>query len=347
VTRFRLKYVDRFADRHGCVRYYFRRSRGVRISLPGAPGSQEFADAYAAALTGTAPARARLRGDVGTFDRLAQEYFASAAYTDLAQTSRDLYRYVIESTLSAEDIGHRPVRGMTREHVERMMDRRTPGAANNLLQCFRRLVRFAMARASWGIKEDPTLGVKKRKIGEHHTWTEDQITQYEARWALGTMERLAFALLLYTGQRIGDVSRMRRADIAGNTIGLTQHKTGTKLAIAIHPELRKALDAMPTLNLILVTGHRGAYTPDTISRWMGESIEAAGLPKECVAHGLRKAAARRLAEAGCSEHEIMSVTGHKSLKEVERYTKEVAQRQLASAAILKLRVQKPNEDSQT
>ncbi|WP_427789052.1 tyrosine-type recombinase/integrase [Brevundimonas diminuta] len=58
-----------------------------------------------------------------------------------------------------------------------------------------------------------------------------------------------------------------------------------------------------------------------------------GMLPHCSAHGLRKAAARRLAEAGCTAHEIMSITGHQSLKEVERYTREVARRGLADTAM--------------
>src|SRR5262245_53150279 len=50
-----LQYVDRFIDRHGRARYYFRRSRGFkRVVLPGLPGSSEFLAAYAAALDGAA-----------------------------------------------------------------------------------------------------------------------------------------------------------------------------------------------------------------------------------------------------------------------------------------------------
>ena len=60
------------------------------------------------------------------------------------------------------------------------------------------------------------------------------------------------------------------------------------------------------------------------------------MPEDCVLHGLRKTAARTLAEAGCSVHEIMSITGHKSITEVERYTREASQKKLATAAILKL-----------
>jgi len=67
-----------------------------------------------------------------------------------------------------------------------------------------------------------------------------------------------------------------------------------------------------------------------------ELCNAAGLP-QCSAHGLRKATATRLAEAGASSQEIMAITGHKSLKEVERYTHAASKPLLASSAMSKLK----------
>ena len=69
---------------------------------------------------------------------------------------------------------------------------------------------------------------------------------------------------------------------------------------------------------------------------MAEKIDAAGLPERCVTHGLRKAAARRLAEAGCSPNEIAAITGHATLAEVARYTRAAEQRRLAEAAMERL-----------
>ncbi|CAM5766281.1 hypothetical protein LMIY3S_01768 [Labrys miyagiensis] len=66
---------------------------------------------------------------------------------------------------------------------------------------------------------------------------------------------------------------------------------------------------------------------------MASAIGAAGLPERCVAHGIRKAAARRLAEVGCSSKQIAAITGHASLEEIERYTKAAEQKKLAKAAI--------------
>jgi integrase len=57
----------------------------------------------------------------------------------------------------------------------------------------------------------------------------------------------------------------------------------------------------------------------------------------CTFHGLRKAASVRLAEAGCSPHEIAAITGHASLKEIVRYTNTVDRKRLAAAAMEKVK----------
>src|SRR5437879_3033653 len=110
----RFKHVDCFTDRNGHVRHYFRRGKGPRIALPGLPGSSEFGAAYQAALEGqvSAPRAARQRGAPGTFDNLVQLYYGSSEYATLAQSTRTVYRSIIDGLLQSEGIGHRLVREM-------------------------------------------------------------------------------------------------------------------------------------------------------------------------------------------------------------------------------------------
>jgi site-specific recombinase XerD len=57
----------------------------------------------------------------------------------------------------------------------------------------------------------------------------------------------------------------------------------------------------------------------------------------CSAHGLRKACATALAEAGATAHEMVSVTGHQSLEEIERYTRGAKRKHLADRAMKKFK----------
>jgi integrase len=127
----------------------------------------------------------------------------------------------------------------------------------------------------------------------------------------------------------------RNIDLARNTISVVQEKTGAELELAVHRKLREVLDGWPREHVVVLR-----RSPESLGNLMAEAISAAGLPTRCVLHGLRKAAARRLAEAGATPHEIAAITGHKTLQEVARYTKKVEQRGLAVAGIAKLREQK-------
>ena len=128
---------------------------------------------------------------------------------------------------------------------------------------------------------------------------------------------------------------------------MTQLKTGAKLWIPIHPNLRAVLDTWPRKHVMILTTTWGKpFSSAGYGNWMSEAIRGAGLPKRCVLHGLRKAAARRLAEAGCTEKEVASITGHKTLKEVERYTRAASRRRLAHTAVTRLTEHLENPESQ-
>jgi integrase len=102
----------------------------------------------------------------------------------------------------------------------------------------------------------------------------------------------------------------------------------------VRPELRAVLDATPGEYLtFLVTATGKPYGGNHISETFREWCDAAGLPQRCKPHGLRKAACRRLAEAGCSGNEIMAISGHATLKELVRYTAAADQARLARNAM--------------
>lgn len=334
VATFKLKYVNSFVDRHGHPRNYFRRD-GKSVSLPGSPGSAEFMDAYAAALAEQAPPEERKRPPhEGTFNALAALYYGSPDYLALSVTSRRNYRNIIDRFL--REHGNRLVAQMRRENVVSIMGKmaETPGAAIVYLKRIRTLTKFALD-LGW-ISVDPTHKVRSYKAGSWDTWTEEQIARFEKRWKVGTKERLGLALHLYTGQRNSDVHRMTWGDVAGDSIRVTQQKTGEKLEIPLHPSLQEILAVTQRSAVaIVVTSYGRAFSVKGWGQFMAKAIERAGLPPECVTHGLRKAAARRLAEAGYSAKQIMAVTGHKTLAEVERYTAAADQKRLARQAIEK------------
>jgi integrase len=342
-------FVECWRDRHKKVRVYFRKGKGPRFPLPDHIGSEEFNLAYQRALTGQIEARRERREPEkpGTIAALIRSYLRSAAYVGLRDTTKTGYASRIEMLRTR--YGHRMVSGMTRTGIVTQImqpyaDR--PGAALAILKMLRVLIRHAI-EIGW-LTHNPSLGIKRPKSQEIRSWAEAEITTFENYWSIGTKQRLAFALQLYTGQRRSDVHRMTWADVNGGSIRVVQQKTGRKLAIPLHQDLLAIIAATDRKHLTIINTEYGKpYTVAGFSQWMRDAITAAGLPLECQLHGLRKTAGRRLAEAGCTPHEIMAVLGHKTLAEAERYTRDADQPPLASAAITKLEGRKRNRVAQT
>jgi integrase len=121
--------------------------------------------------------------------------------------------------------------------------------------------------------------------------------------------------------------------VKGDRISVRQQKTGRQLLIKVHPELNRVLASVPKDRLtFLVTEHGAPFkSAASFGNWFSRMCNSAGLPG-CSAHGLRHAAGRRLAEAGCTEHQIAATLGM-SLKMVERYTKAASQARLADQAL--------------
>ena len=188
----------------------------------------------------------------------------------------------------------------------------TPAAANNLLDRIKGLMGFALDIGMR--KDDPTIRLRgfSLKSDGFHTWTESEIEQFEALHPVGTPARLALALMLYTGQRRSDAVTMGRQHVDGAKIQVRQQKTDARLLIPMHPTLQAVMSATPRENMTFLTTTGGKpFSPEGFGNKFRKWCNEAGLP-QCSAHGLRKAAARRLAEAGCSNSEIKSITGHKT-----------------------------------
>ena len=258
----------------------------------------------------------------GTLAALIASYKQDAAFLDLRDTTKAGYLSRLD-TIQREH-GERSVAGLNPERIETMLaaydDR--PAAKLDTLKKLRILIKHAMKK-KW-IGADPSTGIKRAKIGEVRSWTDDEIRQYENHWQIGTKQRTAFALMLYTGQRRSDVHRMTWQDISHKTgrIKVIQQKTGAKIEVPLHRDLLAVLEKARHNHVTIVNTEYGKpFTVDGFSSFMRDAIRAAGLPLDCQPHGLRKAAGRRLAEAGCTTKQIMAVLGHKSLAEAERYTK--------------------------
>jgi integrase len=336
--RIKLPFVNSFRNRHGTLVFYFRKRGCKNVRLRGVLGSAEFMAAYTAAIEGQEPIEIGVkRSPVGSVAATVGLYLGSTAFANLAAETQRTRRNILERF--REEHGEKRIAAIERKHVQAMVTAKgkTPSAARNFLNTLRAMIAFAIDA---GIRaDDPTIGVKRPKIKTdgYRTWSEDDIDAFEATHPLGTMPRLALALLLYTGQRRSDIVAMGLQHVRGDLISVRQRKTGTSLLIPMHPALRAAIEATPSGHLtFLATAFGKARTANGFGTWFRECCNAAGLANGTSAHGLRKAACRRLAEAGCSANEIKAISGHASLREVERYTKAADQERMARAAMKRL-----------
>jgi integrase len=344
------RYVNGFIDRHGKPRFYFRKAGFKKAALPGLPWSPAFMAVYQAALAGQPAAIGAARVLPGSMRALAISYYNSLEYLAMKPSSQRVRRNIIEKFCRETDAngqryGDKRAALLQREHIVRLMAVRAskPESANGLRKALRAIMQHALAINIRG--DDPTQGIRPIAAASRHgfhTWDEVEIAQFEAKHPVGSKARLAFALGLFTGQARQDVVAMGpqhvRDEVLSWTRKKTAHSTAIELFIPVLPELRAILNAKSSGHLTFLTTALGKpFTAAGFGNWFRDQCDAAGLP-HCTFHGLRKAAARRLAEYGCTPHEIAAITGHATLKEIERYTKAASRKRLAESAMSKVKL---------
>jgi integrase len=329
------KYCCFSTDRHGKRRIKFQK-KGFSTYLKGTPWSSDFMRQYASALDSIkeqAKEVGAARTKPGTINALAVAYYRSPDFLDLKESTQRVRRNILEKFRSQH--GDKPVKGLARKHVGEIIGAmaKTPEAANNLLKVLRLILGYAISLDM--IESNPAAAVKKYKSRSegHHPWTKQEIAQFESFHAIGTRARLALALGLYTGQRKGDVIHMGWQHVADGMIAVDQEKTTTKLKIPISAELTAVLAQLPRTNMTFLVTERGApFTSAGFGNWFRDQCDLASLPN-CSFHGLRKSCATRLADKGCSVHEIAAITGHRSLSLIAHYTRSADQQKLARDAM--------------
>ena len=331
------EFVSSFRDRHGKVRYRFRRKAYPPAYFKAPFGTKEFEREYAAFLSAERPAIGAQRIKPGSVSDVIVRYYRDSAFLDLRPSTQAVYRGVLER-LRAQ-FGDDPMVAFDAQRIHRLMNamRHKPHAAARLRKLLAQL--FTLARRERIVPGtfDPVRDTRAPKTdGDgYHRWSEDELAQFEAHHPLGTKPRLAFALLLYGAQRSGDVRFLTRKALAGGRIRLRQGKTSNAVDVPIVAPLQEALDAGPLGDVLVLQNNRGeAYTAKGFYNLVKRACVTAGLP-HCSAHGLRKAAARRLMEAGCSDDEGMAITGHKTVREYRRYAGDSGNSARADSAMAK------------
>ncbi len=353
MTLVKFKYVTRDCDRHGNVRFYFRKPGKPKVRLPGTPGSDDFLNAYRAALAEGKPVAVEK-----SFDWLCERYYRSAEFQALEDDTRRRKRSVLDEIGNivgggGRRLGQAPFTSLKRMHVRQLRDMKAskPEGAN-----FR--VKQISALYAWAIRNEYTSvnpAEKVEKLGGssdgYYTWTEEDVETFEAQRPLGSRPRLAMAIMLYLGVRRPDAVRIGRKHESrdGVSVSFTQFKGRKKggkiLTLSVLPPLRNILNGSELgrgtwLETSLGKGYSAAGFGNAFRDWCREARL-----QQCTSHGLRKIGAVRAAEAGASEHELMAMFGWEDADTARVYTRKAAQKRLAASGAAKVSLSRSSEVS--
>lgn len=328
-------HVQQQITRHGRKVWYFRDGHGARTRLPDEYGSPEFMAAYKALLTGqmVAPACNARKVSPKSLKGLVDAFKASSVWSGLADGTRHMYECHFQAMI--DKFGSELAGTVfTKANILESMEARTPASANVMLAGVRKLIEWAISAGLWD-GDNPTATIKYRprvKPGAdeeegHQTWTEEEIAKFERAYPLGTHERLLFSVLLYTGLRISDACRLGECHRGRDGLySIKTVKTSTWVHLELLPPLKAAIAAGPhgvEGETTFVVGRRGRAfeTAGAAGSFLANAAKAIGL-EERSAHGLRKAAARRMAEHGASLQDLMDVFGWTNPKIAMHYIHE-------------------------
>ena len=290
--------------------FFVATRKGQRTRLPDPYGSPEFHEEYRKLLA------QHLSGELQsgrTLGWLIEQWLASPQWGQTAKETRKQYTYQL--TEMRRRAGTAPIEDFTTESIVAGRDTRAhkPSDANKYLRCSVALWKFAVER-QW-VKENPAKGVApvRVKTKGFHPWTEDEAQDFEECWPVGTRERLAFDLLVFTGVRRSDVVRLGRQNTRDDQITITTEKSRNmgkpvEVTISILPPLATSIAATPVgEKTYLVTSFGKPFVKEGFGNWFKRVCVKAEVPGS--SHGLRKLAAKRMAENGATEAELNAVFG--------------------------------------
>jgi integrase len=321
--------------RNGRTDWYYWKRPGPQVRITGEYGSREFWQSYeAAALNKATPS---IQKPTENLSWLLDRYRESADWRKLSEGTREVRDRIFHRILKANPSVQygaidRPMILQTRDSYQD-----TPGTANTFMGAVSGLFKWAVLAGF--VENNPTLGVggvKKPKTEGFRQWTHEDMAAFKDRWPIGTRERLAFEILINTGLRRGDASRLGKQHIRQGRLRITTQKTGTLINIPVSDHLLAVIDQSPTGDLVLIPSQHGGgpMRPLSYGNWFREAAKAAGVNGS--PHGLRKAAASALAEAGATVPELNAVFGWQGSAMAMHYIEKANREKLADNAAAKL-----------
>lgn len=349
--------VSDMTDRHGKTRWRLRRAGRKDVMLPGEPHSEEFDRRYQEAIYGRAqvipmPGAAHPKSLKAAYRKLRE----TPGWRELEGKSRTRYQQTIERILDisigSAKVGDGPIEHLKRGHAKTILSRfaDAPHMERIVLICLRKLIAVALDE-EW-IEVDPTYNMQRNPhtVG-HKTWTADLMEAYEKRWGIGTRQRVAYAIALWLGNRVSDITRLdwehlvtKHITIDGAVhaiegfefVQFKGRKRGKKIFLPMTPMLEAELAPLDRKGPVLKPSRGERYGDTSLSVRMAEWCQKAGIPAGYTMHGLRKALGVKIAEADASTRQLMEMLGHNNIVYAELYSREASQARLAVQAMEKV-----------
>lgn len=272
------------------------------------------------------------------FDNAVMEYIHSKKFRRLAYNSKRNYMNgiaTLEPHFSGKGLDEitRPMVIKFRDHYYDM-----PGKCKIALATLSNILKYAYDRGNVDRNVAAAVGdLPPDKPIER--WDEAEIDRFLDGAPYYLIDAMMVAL--YTGQRRGDLIWMDWKDYENGTIHVKQRKTNTELWIPVHPKLKERLEAMAkrtpkstrvVCTRILLNCFGQPWSAESLRCAFKRRCAKVGIEGRTI-HGIRKTCASILAEMGCTVHQIMAITGHRTMKEITRYTEEAEKKRMAQEAI--------------
>ena len=323
MPRPRPPHLHRETTRHGSAVWYVRVGKGPRIRLRAAFGSPDFNAEYQMAVSGT-PRPIKGAPATGTLEWLIARYRETAAWSVLSVATRRQRENIFLQVLKTAGRQALPQdrRGDGARRMRASVAYASAGPAFS--RCHARAVSLGERRAQF-VKIDPTAGIdnpERRKGDGFIPWTEEHVAAYKSRWQIGTRQRVWLDLLLYTGLRRGDAVRLGRQHVRDGvaTIKTAKSNFTVTVTLPILPVLAETLAAGPCGDLTFIVGESGQpLTKESFGNMFREACAAAGVPGS--AHGVRKIAATRAANAGATVAQLEAIFGWSGGRMASLYTR--------------------------
>lgn len=350
-----------------------------QITLPGQPGDDEFAEAYAmvtrkrtAAEILNLPGRAIAR----TFGKAARLFETSPRWCEYDQPTQGQYARHLEKFMNAivtpdADLTWRdaPVQGaspsMLRDYIMSIYQY-TPHAGRERLRAIKALIEVAISEEWITPEEDPTLAIrlKKPKHVPQAKWPQGIMDKFEARHPIGSSAHTCYSLAKWLGNRRGDVAELEwdqlveieTEDEDGDLItawvfdfrqGKNRNKSGGQhVVLGVPDKLMAVLNALGRKpgKTILQREDGEPYSIKSLTGTMAKWCQQADIPAGYTMHGLRRTFAHELAKSKVDLLAIRDMMGHANVATTQIYLNEADLTESAIAARNAVNVREAKKD---